>query len=95
MRTFSVNDGFETDGSTLVVDFGDIVSKLNEDNYIYNQVQDQWFMFGYQFGDNYLQLGISDKVLLDLTFPKSIFELATLTVWIIVTITPSNDAINT
>ena len=75
---FSVNDGFETDGSTLVVDFGDIVSKLNEDNYIYNQVQDQWFMFGYQFGDNYLQLGISDKVLLDLTFPKSIFELALL-----------------
>jgi len=74
--SFSVNDGFEVDGTTLVVDFDVLVSKLKEDNYIYNQAQNQWFMFGYQFGKNYLQLGISDKVMLDLTFPKSIFELA-------------------
>ncbi len=75
---FSVNDGFDLDGDTLRVDFDLLVSKLKDDNYIYNQVQDQWFLFGYQFGDNYLQLGISDKVLLDVAFPKSIFELALL-----------------
>lgn len=75
---FSVNDGFELDDNTLVIDFEQLVNKLKEDNYIYNQVQDQWFVFGYQFGKNYLQLGISDKVLLDFTFPKSILELALL-----------------
>ena len=74
--SFSVNDGFEVDGTTLIVDFDVLVSKLKEQNYIYNQAQNQWFMFGYQFGKNYLQLGVSDKVLLDVTFPKSIFELA-------------------
>ena len=74
--SFSVNDGFIIDGSTLVIDPEYLLSKLNDKNYIYNQEQDQWFMFGYVFGKNYLQLGISDKVLIDLTFPKSIFELA-------------------
>lgn len=74
--SFSVNDGFIIDGSTLVIDPEQLVSKLNDDNYLYNQEQDQWFMFGYVFGKNYLQLGISDKVLVDLTFPKSLFELA-------------------
>jgi hypothetical protein len=74
--SFSVDDGFLIDGNTLVVDFEHLVNELNNKNYIYNQEQDQWFMFGYVLGENYFEIAISDILLVDLTFPKSIFELA-------------------
>jgi hypothetical protein len=74
--SFSVNDGFLIDNNTLVIDFEHIVNKLKDKNYIYNQEQDQWFMFGYVLNKNYFEIAISDILLVDFTFPKSVLELA-------------------
>lgn len=73
---FSINDGFEFEGTTLIVDPELLLSKLKTNNHIYNQVQDQWLLVGVAHEKNYFQIGLSDKVILDLSIPKTLVELA-------------------
>ncbi len=73
-RTFTFNEGFVTSDGTLIIDPELLVNSLDDNNFLHTQVQDQWFLVGYRVKNHYFKIGISEKLSVDFSFPKSMFD---------------------
>lgn len=73
-RIFSIDESLLSADGTLTIDPTKIVSDMDERNFINAQVQDQWFLFGMTYKNHYFKLGVSEKLAVDLSFSRKLFD---------------------
>ncbi len=72
---FKYSDVFYPQGDSLVADFGNLVDKLKEKNYLTTNINVELFSFGFKLGDkNYIRAAATEKGFIQLQYPQGFFK---------------------
>jgi len=73
-RAFTFNEGLKNNDGTLIIDPELLVNSLDDYNFLHTRFHDQWFLLGYRVKNHYFKIGVSEKLNVDFSFPKALFD---------------------
>ncbi len=71
---FKYSDLIKRSGDSLSVDYGNMLSKLSENNYITTAFQPDLLSFGFRIKKNYISFNATEKINVQFRYPKNFME---------------------
>lgn len=62
--------------NSLSIEMDDAIAQMNERNRLSTYLRTDIFSLGFKVGNNYISMGVTDKINLNFTYPKDLFKLA-------------------